>query len=311
MSKTAKTLVLIDGNAIMHRAYHALPPLTSRDGRLVNAVYGFSTMLFKIIDDLKPDHLAVAFDTPVPTFRHIKYLGYQAHRPHTEEGLSGQFETVYEVLSQLKIPIFRLEGFEADDVIGTLAQKAARSPKIDRVIIVTGDRDLLQLVNPKTSLYMPQKGVSDYHLVHPEDVKQKLGIAPGQIVDYKALTGDASDNYPGVPGIGPKTAVNLITQYKNLKNIYRHLKEIPDTTSQKLTINHNLADLSRELATIVTDAPVELDFIATRFHPLDKQKAISVFSELGFKSLVSRLTGIGEKSQIKKLASSKNQLPLI
>src|SRR3989344_3525742 len=198
-------LVLIDGNAILHRAYHAIPPLTSRTGEPINAVYGLVSMLLKTIDDLKPSHLAVCFDRPEPTFRKKIYQAYQAQRPETEESLSSQFAKAKEVLDSMRIKIFEMPGYEADDLIGTIAEK---SVKINEVVIVTGDRDILQLVDDrkKIRVFMPIVGLSNGRVFKEEDVFSKLGVLPNQIIDYKALVGDASDNYPGVFGIGPKTA---------------------------------------------------------------------------------------------------------
>lgn len=238
----AHRFVLIDGHAILHRAFHAFPQtLTTRKGELVNAVYGFTRMLFAVIEDLQPEYLAVAFDLPKPTFRHKEFLGYQAQRPRTDEALSGQIERVWEVVRALKLPIYTAEGFEADDVIGSLAAQATgrskikdptkeagsqksktkiKNPKIDEIVIVTGDRDIMQLVDDRVKVYAPQKGFSQAKLFGPKEVEEHLGVAPEKIVDYKALVGDPSDNYPGVTGVGPKTAVKLLGEYGNLAGVY-------------------------------------------------------------------------------------------
>lgn len=300
--------VLIDGNAILHRAFHALPPLTNRSGQLVNAVYGFSTMLLKVINDLKPDFLAVAFDTEKPTFRKMEYLGYQAKRPVMEESLASQIEKVQEVVRAFGIPIYTAEGFEADDVIGTLAFQATSHAEKRRsktlknaegkleVVIVTGDRDMMQLVGPKVKVYAPVRGMSEAEMFDEKAVEAKLGVKPSQIVDYKGLSGDASDNYPGVPGVGPKTAVELLTKYKNLEGAYKHLSDLPETLARKMIEGKELAELSQRLAKIVTDAPVELEpeKCAFEFSEEEKEKVREKFKELGFKSLAARLASTEE-----------------
>lgn len=316
-----KRLVLIDGHAIIHRAYHALPPLTSPGGQQTNAVYGFVSMLFRVIAELKPAYLAVSFDLPVPTFRHEAYIAYQAHRPHMEQEMKDQIELVHKVVEAAGIPIYTAPGFEADDVIGTLAGQAvslqstvySRKEKkkkavvgsplaVDEVIIVTGDRDMLQLVNDKVKVYAPIKGLSEARVFDEKEVKEYIGLNPEQIVDYKALIGDQSDNYPGVPGIGPKTAVELLQEFGGLEGIYKaisdkkQVKRISDSTREKLKKGYDSAMLSQKLARISTDAPVELDLEHTEFEGLEKnERFISKLKELGFKSLVRRLTGETEE----------------
>lgn len=308
MEEKRQTLVLIDGNAILHRAYHALPPLTNRSGELVNAVYGFTTMLLKVIDDLKPDCLAVAFDVGKPTFRQMEYLGYQAKRPQMDEGLIGQIEKVHEVVKIFGIPIYAVEGFEADDVIGTIAKKALPGRE---VIIVTGDRDIMQLVEPRVKVYLPVKGLSEAEMIDEAKVKERVGVKPSQIIDYKALAGDQSDNYPGVPGIGPKTAVELLTTYQTLEKIYQNLGDLPENLAKKLREGQDLALLSQKLARILTEVPLKVDFGACRFVFTDKErKRVSVkLGGMGFKSLASRLAKnllIEEKKE-----EEANQLKLV
>jgi len=303
---SANRLVLIDGHAILHRAYHALPPLTIRSGELVNAVYGFTTMLLKVISDLKPKYLAVAFDTEKPTFRQAEYIGYQAQRPKMEEELKGQIEKVYEVLAAMGIPIFEKEGFEADDVIGTLARQACRTEKRGKkktrknaekieVVIVTGDRDMMQLIGPRVRVYAPIKGLSEAQFFDEEKVQREIGVRPGQIVDFKGLTGDPSDNYPGVPGIGPKTARELLEKFKTLEKIYKSLDEagrfFNPSVVGKLAQGKESAQLSKKLATIICDVPIKLDLKKCEFEfsEEEREKAIKKFKELGFKSLVERL----------------------
>jgi DNA polymerase-1 len=270
-------LVLIDGNAILHRAYHALPPLTAPDGSVVNAVYGFGTMLLRLITDLAPTHVAVAFDRPKPTFRKKMFRGYQAKRPKMDEELVDQIPKVHDLIASFGIPIFEVDGFEADDVIGTLAKQSK-----DQVIIVTGDRDLLQLVKDERILvYMPTKGLSQAKLYGEKEVSERMGVAPEKIPDFKALAGDPSDNYPGVPGIGPKTAVALLAKYKTLEGILK-TKELSISEKKSARLGH-------DLATIRTNVPLE--GAMKPLGSLNRPEAIAELTTLGFRSLLKRITG--------------------
>lgn len=297
-------LILIDGNAILHRAYHALPPLTSKTGKQINAVYGFVSMLLRIIADLKPTHIAVCFDTPKPTFRHAEFTGYQAQRPRMDSELSDQFEVTYKILDAFSIPIFRQEGYEADDLIGTISAQATdndeKNFEADEVVVVTGDRDILQLVTDRIKVYMPVKGLAQAKIFGKEDVAEKMGVVPSQIVDYKALVGDQSDNYKGVSGIGPKTAIHLIKQFGNVENIYRHLGEIPEKTAQKLAQGAESAGLSQKLATIVTDAPVTFHLDEASKWDVKSPKVLKVFEEIGFKTLSKRVVDVGRQIEKEK-----------
>lgn len=305
-------LILIDGNAILHRAYHALPPLTTRRGEPINAVYGLISMLLRVIQDLKPTHIAVCFDEAEPTFRHKAFAGYQAQRPPMADELSSQFEKARRVIEAFGIPIYSKSGYEADDVIGTIASQCTeqstinhQQPTIDDVVIVTGDRDQLQLVNDKIRVYMPVAGLSTAKLMGEAEVRQKMGVPPSQIDDYKALVGDPSDNYSGVPGIGPKTAIGLLSKYKNLDGIYEHLKEIPEKTRERLEKGKQSAELSHRLAIIVKDVPVTLDIESAGKWDIDGKKVINLFSEFGFKTLTERVKKVGKELDEEK------QMPLL
>jgi len=300
MEQEKQDLVLIDGNAILHRAYHALPPLTTRSGELVNAVYGFSTMLLKILHEMQPKYIAVAFDTVKPNFRHQEYVGYQAHRPRTDSELTGQIEKVHDLVRAFNMPIFSIEGYEADDVIGTLAKQAVERDKKNKeeieVLIVTGDKDLMQLVSERVKLFMPTRGLSEGQIVGEKEVIEKMDIPPAQIVDYKGLVGDQSDNYPGVPGIGPKTAVELLKKFGSLEEIYRNLNKIEKKTLLgKLAEGAESGQLSKKLATILIDVPITLDLEKCLAQDYDKERVIGFFKELGFRSLVNRLNPPTEK----------------
>lgn len=291
-------LILIDGNAILHRAFHALPALTTKRGEPINAVYGLISMLLRVIQDLKPTHIAVAFDEKEPTFRHKEFPAYQAQRPAMTQELSGQFEKARRVINAFGIPIYSKGRYEADDVIGTLSEQAPED-----VVIITGDRDQLQLVSDKVKVYMPIAGLSNAKLMGTSEVVEKMGIPPNQIDDYKALVGDPSDNYTGVPGIGPKTAISLLEKYKNLDGIYKNLKEIPEATAKKLREGTEASKLSKKLATIVRDVPVNLDIEAAGKWDIDSQKVLDLFSEFGFKTLTERVKKVGKQLDEEKQMS--------
>lgn len=283
-------LILIDGNAIMHRAYHALPhSLTTTKGEPINAVYGFVSMLIRIIQDLKPTHIAVAFDTPVETLRKAQYVGYQANRPRMESEMSSQFEIIYKVLAAMKIPVYMKERYEADDVIGTIAHECIG--EIDEVVVVTGDRDILQLVDDREKIfvYMPIKGLTNAKLYKESDVVERLGVKPKQIIDYKGLVGDPSDNYPGVNGIGPKTATDLIEKYGTVEDIYKHIGEIPEKTSKKLALGAESAVMSKSLATIMENVPVNFKLGDAGEWNISSDETLKYFREIGFKTLTNRV----------------------
>jgi DNA polymerase-1 len=282
-----KKLVLIDGNAIMHRAFHALPPLNNQDGKPTNAVYGFFMMLLKLVEDLQPEYLVVCFDRKAPTFRKQMYVGYQATRPKMYDDLSPQFEVVHKALDSAKIKHFGVDGYEADDLIGTISKQAKE--KDLQTIIVSGDRDLLQLVNGQVLMLAPIVGMTKMTLFDQIKVREKYGLEPWQIVDYKALVGDASDNYPGVGGIGPKTASGLLAKYQTLEGIYEHLGELAPQIQEKLAQDVEQAAMAKKLAAIVLDAPVKFDEKEAEVVNIDNEALKKVFEELSFKSLLNRL----------------------
>src|SRR5258708_20006525 len=299
------TLMLIDGHALAYRAYHAFPPLTTHDGELVNAVYGFSRILLTVLRDLKSDHLCVCFDLPKPTFRHEKFASYKAQREEMPTDLRTQIERIKTVVTTLNIPTYAVEGYEADDVIGTIANQAIEGKldhgKMDKVLIVTGDRDAFQLVTDKIHVYMPPRSKDEFYSeLGPQEVKEKMGIIPEQIVDYKALAGDASDNIPGVRGVGDKTAVRLLQAFGTAEGIYEAIKDPESLTEDqkkllKPKVLENLANgyesmvMSRELATIDTHVPIELAIEECVVQNYDKQKISPLFEKLDFKILISLL----------------------
>lgn len=293
--------ILIDGNAILHRAYHALPSLTTKRGEPINAVYGLVSMLLRVIQDLKPTHIAVAFDRKEPTFRHKEFKAYQAQRPPMEKALSSQFEKAKDVLYAIGIPVYEKAGYEADDIIGTLARESEKD--MDEIVIVTGDKDILQLVTEKTKVYFPKRGLSDAQLMGEEEVVEKLGVTPKQIVDYKGLVGDPSDNYPGVRGIGPKTAIGLLSKYKSKNEIYRKLKEINSSTREKLIKGKGDAKLSYKLAKIVRDVKFKHDIDSAKAWKVDSDNVLNLFSEFGFRTLTKRVKKVGEEIEKERQGS--------
>lgn len=314
-------LIIIDGNAILHRAYHAYPPLTNNAGMVINAVYGFFAMLFSIIIDQKPDYLAVCFDRAAPTFRKSMFVGYHAGRPELPEDFVPQIVLVHELLEKLNVSVFELDGYEADDLIGTLAFRAvsgaeARKNKTQNhagdieVVIVTGDRDMLQLVNGKVKVLMPLLGITKTVLFDEKAVEEKYGVHPKQFIDYKALIGDASDGYPGVTGIGPKGAANLLKEYGTFENLYENIPNLPEKVGLKLATDAEQAALAKQLATIVTDAPIQFDLKKCKCADFDPKALHAAFVEQGFKSLTARLDALfGLKTEIKKEAEKVEQKP--
>ncbi len=285
---------MFDGNALIHRAFHALPPLTvSKTGETVGAVYGFALMLLKVINELRPTHYAIAFDMKAPTFRHELFDQYKAQRPPMPDELVGQLGRVRELVKAFHIPIFELEGYEADDLLGTLSQQAS-DQDID-TIIVTGDADTMQLVSPRVRVLYPKPGgsFSNTMLYDEDTVSQKYGVKPEQIADLKGLVGDPSDNIPGVSGIGKKTAAKLIQQFGSIEQIYEHIDEVtPPKLQALLKENEAVARQSKELATIVTKMPVDLNPQDCQVSQYDRNKVTELLRELEFASLLPKLPQI-------------------
>lgn len=298
MSKNKQKLVIIDANALIHRAFHALPPLTNKQGQMTNAVYGFTAILLKVIKDLKPDFLAAAFDLPGKTFRHEEYNDYKATRVKAPDELYEQIPLVKKVLSVFNILIYEKEGFEADDVIGTIANlKSVDRPDI-QTIIVTGDQDTFQLIDDNTTVLTPHKGLGETILYDEKLIKEKFeGLKPDQLVDYKALKGDPSDNIPGVKGIGHKGAINLLNNFKTLDNLYQNISsdKISDRYRQLLKQRENQATLSKKLAKIITNLNIGFRLEDCRFKGFDKIRVVELFQELNFKRLLSQISSMDKK----------------
>jgi len=284
-------LVLFDGNALVHRAFHALPPLTvGKTGEMVSAVYGFALMLLKTISELKPTHYAIAFDKAAPTFRHQMFDQYKAQRPPTPDELVNQLGRVRQLVEAFNIPIFELDGYEADDALGTLSRQASEQG-ID-TIIVTGDADTMQLISPRVRVLYPKPrgSFSDTILYDEAAVSQKYGVESEHIADLKGLVGDPSDNIPGVPNIGPVTASKLLKQFGSIEQIYAHIDEVtPPKLQALLRENEAIARQSKELATIVTQAPFTLNLDDCQISHYDRRQVAELFRELEFFSLLSKL----------------------
>jgi len=294
-------LVLIDGNAILHRAFHAMPPLTTSAGEPINAVYGLVSMFLRVIQDLKPSAIAVAFDLKEPTFRNKEFKEYQSQRPPMANELSSQFEKAKDFFRVAGVPIYSKSGYEADDIIGTIATRCAEIPNDklqmpNEVVIITGDRDILQLVDDKKNikLYMPVTGLTNAKFFGEKETVERMGIPPNLIPDYKALVGDPSDNYPGVAGIGPKTAIGLLTKYESVDNIYAHLYDISPNLRQKLVNKKDDAKLFLHLATIVRNVPIKIDFEEMENWKIDSPEVLKLFEQFGFKTLSDRIKKVGK-----------------
>lgn len=294
-----KVLVLIDGNSLLHRAFHAYPRLTTPGGELVGAVYGFTTMLLTALEKLMPKYAAIAWDVGKVTFRTTEYALYKAGRPETDQELIDQIKRTKEIVTALNIPQFGVDNYEADDVIGTLSLQAIKTEDNAQVIIVTGDRDALQLVDDdKVVVYMPSGGGASKYikdrgvsLFDEGAVKAKYGLSPKQIIDLKGLMGDPSDNIKGVPGVGQVTATKLLTEAGSVEEIYEKVDDLAVTERVKklLKDGKESAFLSKRIATIDREVPIKLSWEDCELSNYDRDKVLAIFDELRFKSLVNKL----------------------
>lgn len=293
-------LILVDGNSIAYRAFFALPLLNNDKGVYTNAVYGFTTMLLKVLEQEKPTHMLVAFDAGKTTFRHKTYQDYKGGREKTPTELREQFSILRELLDAFQIKHYQLENYEADDIIGTVSKQA--NEKGWHVEVISGDKDLLQLVSDHVQVRLTKKGISDMMTYTEETLQEDMEITPDQVVDLKALMGDKSDNIPGVPGVGQKTAVKLLKQFQTLENLYDHLDEVSGKKLQeKLADNRDAAFMSKELATIDQTSPIEVTIEDTELTDYKDQKVEKLFKELGFQSLINRVQGEETQEDTQKL----------
>ena len=283
-----KRLVLIDGNSLANRAFYALPLLTNKSGIYTNSVYGFTQIMLKILSELKPDYLMVAFDAGKYSFRNEKYEDYKGKRLKTPHELSEQFPLIKSLLDSMDLHYFELDGYEADDIIGTVA-KFADQHELD-TIIYSGDKDLFQLISGHTTVYITRKGITEVDIYNQAKLAEEYSLEPAQIVDLKGLMGDSSDNIPGVPGVGEKTALKLLAEYKTLENVLEHADEISGAKlKENLLNNKEIAQLSKWLATINREVPMDLDLDYYQVSELDDEKVANFFTEMGFMSLLARI----------------------
>lgn len=289
MPKKKFSFVILDSHAIIHRAFHALPPLTTKDGRPIQAVYGFTMILIKVLKDFRPDYIVATFDAAGPTFRHESYQAYKATRVKQPDELYMQIPWVKEIVQAFGIPLFEQRGVEADDLIGTLKTRVIeRTPDID-VDIVTGDMDTLQLVDHRTIVHAMKQGVKDIQKYGISEVKARYGLKPEQMIDFKALRGDPSDNIPGVRGIGEKTATKLLTDYRTLEGIYEHVDGISGKLGEKLKEHKQDAFMSKDLATIRCDVKVPFVLADAEWRGVERDTIVPVFQKFEFKSLLAQL----------------------
>ena len=299
MESNDKKFLILDSSAILYRAYYALPKLTDSKGRVVNAVYGFLSIFLKIVDDTKPDFLVAAIDLPGPTFRKKMYTEYKATRQKMPDELKEQIPLVKEFLSLFRVSVLGKEGDEADDIIASLCCQ------IDEVylqkIVLTGDKDLLQLIGPRTKVSLLKTGVSKVKIYDENSFQLDYHFQPSQFLDFKSLIGDTSDNIPGVPGIGPKTAFSLVNRFKSLDNLYNSLEnktdKLNDSLREKLIKYKDQAFLSRKLASLKDDIPFSPNLDDYRWGDYNKEKVVSRLEELGFRSLIKRLNNLSARSE--------------
>jgi DNA polymerase-1 len=299
-------LMLLDGYGLVYRGYFALPPLTTSRGELVNGVFGFASIVLRGLQDLQPDYLAVSFDLPGPTFRHEQYAEYKATRTRMPDDLRDQFPKVREVVKALRIPVYEMPGFEADDVIGTITKKLEPNEDLETTI-VTVDLDMLQLVTPRTRLMTTRSGVENTVIYDVARIDERFGLRPDQMIDYKALKGDPTDNIPGVPGVGEKTAAKLIREFGSLDEMFARIDEvIPEKLRDKLREHFDQIQMGRELSTIVRDLPVELDLEAARLGDYDRDTVVRLFREYEFRTLIERLPPMAGESAEQRSESLKS-----
>ncbi|HQL81869.1 MAG TPA: 5'-3' exonuclease H3TH domain-containing protein, partial [Spirochaetota bacterium] len=282
-----KRLFIIDGHALCYRAYYAFikNPLLNSEGQNTSAIFGFARMLLRLITDQKPDYLAVAFDPPKKSFRFGLYPEYKANRVKMPDDLRSQIEEIKKMIEVLGITRIEEADFEADDVLGTVAKKYGTGDV--EVMLVTGDKDAYQLVGGNVKIYANKKGISDYEVYGEKEVEAMLGVKPGQVIDYMALTGDTSDNVPGVKGIGEKTALKLIGAFGSLDGLYEHIDELTGKQKEMLVREKEMAYLSRDLVTVRTDLPIHLDIADMKFESIPAEKAVPYFRALEMNSVIN------------------------
>ena len=297
-----KKVAVIDGNSLMHRAFHAVPfTMNAPDGTPTNAVFGFIAMLLKFIDISQPDAIVCAFDAGRPAFRMEALEQYKAQRPPMDESLKVQFPIIEELLESMNIPVVRVKGWEGDDILGTVS---ARDEALGyRTLLVSGDKDVYQLCTELTHVVTTRKGITDVAIYGPSEVRDRYGVGPEQFPDFLGLKGDSSDNIPGVPGVGDKTAAKLLTAYGNLEGIYEHIDELKGKQKERMVENREAAFTSRKVATIVRDLDFELDLEGASFPSFSPEAVTKTFSKYRFNAHLARvLKLVGEEPQRKAAA---------
>ncbi|KKQ72194.1 MAG: polymerase I, DNA polymerase I protein [Candidatus Peregrinibacteria bacterium GW2011_GWC2_39_14] len=289
-------LYILDANSIFYRSFYALPHFHTSKGVLTNAVYGFTATLLSFLLDHEPTHIAVVFDKGKKTFRHVEYKEYKATRPPAPDELYAQIPMTKEIVSAFGLPLFEEDNYEADDIIGAIAKRAEKIPDT-KIFITTSDRDALQLVSDKTSIIIPKKGFNEFEVITPQNIKERFEMEASQVPDYKALAGDNSDNIKGVPGIGEKTAKNLLTEYGTLDKIYENLDKLPAGIKLKLETGKVSAYFSKRMATLVTDFDPNFSLEKSEVRNFSSQKIKEIFANLEFKSLLKRFENFEQKSQ--------------
>ena len=303
----SEKIVLIDGHSIINRAFYGVPDLTNKDGLHTNGIFGFVNILFKILEEEKPDYLTVAFDVHHPTFRHEMFKEYKGTRKGMPQELHEQVPVLKELLTAMGIQIMELPGYEADDLLGTVANRS--EAKGMDVLVVSGDRDLLQIVTDHIRVCIPKtkRGTTEYEMYYTKDVQEKYGLLPKQIIELKALMGDSSDNIPGVPGIGEKTATAILQQFENVENAHAHLEEIkPKRAKENLEAHYDMALMSKKLATIETDAPYEYDWESARTGNVFTKEAYELCQKLELKKLMAKfdLSEMPQEESVKTVTVS-------
>ena len=296
----AKKILLLDGNSLAYRAFFALPLLTNENGIHTNAVYGFTMMLQKILEEEQPTHMIVAFDAGKTTFRHETFSEYKGGRQKTPPELSEQFPYLRKLIDAYRIKRYELPNYEADDIIGTLSLEAERAG--EEVIVISGDKDLTQLASPSTTVYITRKGITDIEKYTVDHIQEKYGLTPEQIIDMKGLMGDASDNIPGVPGVGEKTAIKLLKAYGTVEGVYGAIDDQKGKLKEKLAANEDLAYISKKLATIERNAPIEVAIDELSYAGPDQDELVKVWNELAFKTLLEKMDYTAEETVKEELA---------
>lgn len=302
-----KRLMIIDGNSVIYRAYFALPPMNNGKGLETNALYGFTSMMFKMIQDYKPTHFCVAFDKSSKTFRHEDYEEYKAGRAKMDDELRMQLTPLREMLDAFKIKRYEIENYEADDIIGTISKEAEKEDY--EIFVVTGDKDALQLASDKTTILFTVKGISNIDSYDRNGVRQRYSLTPEQFVDLKALMGDSSDNLPGVKGIGEKTGIKLLTQFSSIEGIYDNIDQLKGKQKEKLLTDKDMAFLCKKLATIYRDVPIEFNIEEMTLGGFDRQEVVNKFKEFSFNTLTKRFLNLDDELKLsdqKEVSGSDN-----